>query len=78
MSLKNEGPVLFHYMAVNDSSLEDIIRAGFEATHEALLRSLALSVPVKGRESRTVSSMPEKELEKISFQHDSFTPHHPK
>ncbi|MGD8540079.1 MAG: P1 family peptidase, partial [Candidatus Aminicenantes bacterium] len=48
MSLKDDGPKVFDYTAVDDSLLSTIIRAGLESVVEAVLRSLCLSESVVG------------------------------
>ncbi len=65
MSLKDDGPLVFDYSLVNDSALEILIRAGAEATREAILRSLLLSSPVQGRLGRKTYSIPDQEFQKL-------------
>ncbi|NIM90571.1 MAG: hypothetical protein GTO17_06440 [Candidatus Aminicenantes bacterium] len=65
MSLKNDGPLVFDFSLVDDSALEILIRAGAEATREAILRSLLLSSPVQGRLGRKANSIPDQEFQKI-------------
>ena len=59
MSLKNDGPKVFDYVAVDDSTLPILIRAGLESVAEALLRSLCLSSSVSGKGDRTSNNIPE-------------------
>ncbi len=65
MSLKDDGPLVFDYSLVDDSALESLIRAGAEATREAILRSLILSSPVQGRLRRKLNTIPDHEFQKI-------------
>lgn len=71
MSLKNDGPLVFDYSLVDDSALEILIRAGAEATREAILRSLLLSSPVQGRLGRKAISIPDQEFQKILNQFEN-------
>lgn len=73
MSLKDEGPLVFDYSLVDDSALESIIRAGAEATKEAILRSLLLSSPVQGSLGRKANSIPDHEFRKILNQFEDTT-----
>jgi L-aminopeptidase/D-esterase-like protein len=73
MSLKNDGPLVFDYSLVDDSALEILIRAGAEATREAILRSLLLSSPVQGRLGRKANSIPDQEFQKILDQFKNTT-----
>ena len=59
MSLKNDGPKVFDYVAVDDSTLSILIRAGLESVAEALLRSLCLSRSVSGKQDRKTSTISE-------------------
>lgn len=59
MSLKNDGPKVFDYTVVDDSSLSTIIRAGLESVAEAVLRSLCLSESVVGKWDRKLDNIPE-------------------
>jgi D-aminopeptidase len=59
MSLKDDGPKVFEYTAMDDSSLSTIIRAGLESVAEAVLRSLCLSEPVVGQRNRRLDNIPE-------------------
>ncbi len=59
MSLKNDGPEMFDYVAVDDSALPTITRAGLEAVGEAMLRSLCLSSSVSGKGNRMSNNIPE-------------------
>ena len=62
MSLKDEGPKIFEYTAVNDSELGPVCGAGLESVVESVLRSLCLSEPVEGRRKRRVDTMPEEKF----------------
>ncbi len=59
MNLRNDGPRIFDYTAVDDSLLSPIIRAGLESAAEALLRSLCLSRSVEGKRKIMVDTIPE-------------------
>ena len=59
MSLKNDGPKVFDYTAVDDSVLGPIIRAGLESVAEAVLRSLCLSESVVGKRDRKLDNIAE-------------------
>jgi hypothetical protein len=59
MSLKDDGPKVFEYTAVDDSSLHTITKAGLEAVAEAVLRSLCLSKSVSGKWDRKSNNIPE-------------------
>jgi D-aminopeptidase len=73
MSLKDDGPLVFDYSLVDDSALESLIRAGAEATREAILRSLLLSSSVQGRMGRKANMIPDREFQKILNQFEDTT-----
>jgi D-aminopeptidase len=59
MSLKDDGPKVFDYTAVVDSSINAIIRPGLESVAEAVLRSMCLSESVTGKWDRKSDNISE-------------------
>jgi D-aminopeptidase len=59
MSLKDDGPKFFDYMAVDDASISTIIRPAMESVAEAALRSLCLSKSVTGKWNRKLDNISE-------------------
>jgi len=59
MSLKDDGPKVFDYTAVVDSSIKAIIRPGLESVAEAVLRSMCLSESVTGKWNRKSDNISE-------------------
>jgi D-aminopeptidase len=71
MSLENDGPFVFDIQVVDDSFLGTVIRAAFEAIHEAWLNSLLKSDPVQGRLGRKVETIPDNEIDRLLVKFDT-------
>lgn len=65
MSLKDDGPKVFDYTAVTDSSINTVFRPGLESVAEAILRSMCLSESVTGEWNRKSDNISEESFQAL-------------
>jgi len=62
MDMEENGPEVFDFRILDDSFLDEIVRASSEAVREAIFSSLVKATPVRGRLGRKLETIPKKKL----------------